>query len=99
MREHQEVIEHVDDSKRRLHELQEQRTVELAARAAASEEVSGKRTEIEKLHAKLTRASHQMQSEHAAKAVESAAELMEARAVRCLKELPLTFCVNPARAT
>lgn len=83
LREHQEVLEDIDDSKRRLHEQQEQRTVELAARAAACEELGGKRTEISKIHEKLTAASQQMQSKHAAKAVESAAQLMEARTVRC----------------
>jgi chromosome segregation ATPase len=86
LRQHQEVLERIDSTKTRLHELQEQRTAELAARAAASDELGSKRTEIAKLHEKLTAASHQMQSEHAAKAVASAAKLMEARAVRCLGE-------------
>lgn len=90
LRQHQEVLENIEDSKRRLHDLQEQRTVELAARAAACEELGSKRSEISKIHEKLTAASHKMQSKHAAKAVESAAQLMEARSV-CL---PLAaFCM------
>jgi RNase adaptor protein for sRNA GlmZ degradation len=83
LRAHQEVLESVYDSKRRLHELQEQRTMELAAKAAACEELGGKQTEIAKLKEKLTATSRQMQSQHASKVVESAAQLMEARAVWC----------------
>lgn len=80
--EHQQILDHISGSKRKLHELQQQRTVELAARAAATAELGGKRTEIAKLQEKMAAASQQMQSKHAAKAVESAAKLMEARAVR-----------------
>ena len=54
LRQHQEVLENIEDSKRRLHDLQEQRTVELAARAAACEELGSKRSEISKIHEKLT---------------------------------------------
>jgi hypothetical protein len=80
--EHEAALNAVDSAREALRATAEQQRVECCAQAAAAEELGCKRAEILRLHESMAAASQEMQSKHAANAVEAAARLSEAQEVR-----------------